>query len=215
MGLVGLGVGTLATYARTNDYLHFYEIDPEVPRIANSRFTYLAHCKGKLECTLGDARLSLEREPSQQFDLLALDAFSSDAIPVHLLTREAFTLYGRHLKTNGVIAVHISNRFLDLEPVLANVAREFHYHMAVILSNIDGPHPYWKAPAGWVLLTRNQGILDSPAIRKATEPPPAHPKRVPLWTDDFTSLYQILQQRPAEPALVSPVVPRPGAAPPK
>ena len=215
MGLVGLGVGTLAAYARTNDYLHFYEIDPEVLRVARTRFTYLAHCKGKVECTLGDARLSLEREPSQQFDLLALDAFSSDSIPVHLLTREAFALYDRHLKTNGVIAVHISNKNLDLEPVLANVARECHYHMAVIESNTEGPHPFWKLEAGWVLLTRNQAFLDSPDIRKAIKPPEAHPSQVPLWTDDFTSLYQILYQRPVGPTMASPVAPLPGAAPPQ
>jgi spermidine synthase len=190
----------MAAYVRTNDYLHFYEINPEVLRLAESPFTYLAHCKGKVECTLGDARLSLEREPSQQFDLLALDAFSSDAIPVHLLTREAFAVYDRHLKTNGVIAVHISSNNLDLEPVLANVGRECHYQMAVITSNSEEPRPFWKLSAVWVLLTRNLALLDSPAIRQATTPPPAHPRRVPLWTDDFTSLYQILykRERPVE-----------------
>ena len=175
MGLVGLGVGTLAAYARTNDYLHFYEIDPEVLRVATNRFTYLAHCKGKVECTLGDARLSLEREPSQQFDLLALDAFSGDAIPVHLLTREAFAMYDRHLKTNGVIAVHISNKSLDLEPVLANVARECHYHMAVIESNTDAAPPVLEAHATWVLLTRNQDLprlpQHSPGHQAARSPP--------------------------------------------
>ncbi len=215
MGLVGLGVGTLAAYARTNDYLHFYEIDPEVLRVATNRFTYLPHCKGKVECTLGDARLSLEREPSQQFDLLALDAFSSDSIPVHLLTREAFVMYDRHLKTNGVIAVHISNKNLDLEPVLANVARECHYQMAVIESNTEQPHPFWKLEAGWILLTRNPAFLDSPNIRKAIKPPEAHPKKVPLWTDDFTSLYQILYQRPVGPTEASPVAPLPGTSPPQ
>jgi SAM-dependent methyltransferase len=198
MGLVGLGIGTLAAYARTNDYLHFYEIDPEVLRIAQSRFTYLAHCKGKVEYTLGDARLALEREPSQQFDLLALDAFSSDAIPVHLLTREAFAVYDKHLKTNGVIAVHISNKNLDLEPVLANVARACHYRMAVIESNTSQADKFWKFAAGWVLLTRNPDILNTPAIRQATKPSETNPKRVRLWTDDFTSLYQILYQRPLE-----------------
>ena len=166
MGLVGLGVGTLAAYARTNDYLHFYEINPEVLRIAQSRFTYLAHCKGKVECTLGDARLSLEREPSQQFDLLALDAFNSDAIPVHLLTREAFELYDRHLKTNGVIAIHISNENLDLEPVLANVARECHYRLAVIVANTAEPRPFWKLPSVWVLLTRNQASSTPPPFAR-------------------------------------------------
>jgi spermidine synthase len=193
MGLVGLGVGTLAAYARTNDYLHFYEINPEVLRIAKSRFTYLAHCKGEVECTLGDARLSLERQPSQHFDLLVLDAFSGDAIPVHLLTREAFELYDRHLKTNGVIAVHISNNSLDLEPVLANVARERNYHMVVIEFTTSESHPFWMLTSTWALLARNQDLLNSEAIRRAARLPPVHPRQVPLWTDDFTSLYQILR----------------------
>jgi spermidine synthase len=198
IGVVGLGVGTLAAYARTNDYLHFYEIDPEVQRLAKSRFTYLAHCRGKVECTLGDARLSLEREPSQQFDLLALDAFSGDAIPVHLLTREAFAVYDRHLKTNGVIAVHISNKSLDLGPVLANVARERNYRMAVIESNTAEPRKFWVLTAVWVLLTRNPDLPNSPAIRQAARPPSASLHPVRLWTDDFTSMYQILCQRPIE-----------------
>ena len=171
--MVGLGVGTLAAYARTNDYLHFYEINPEVLRVAESRFTYLAHCKGRIECTLGDARLSLEREPSQQFDLLVLDAFSSDSIPVHLLTREAFAVYDRHLKTNGVIAVHISNKSLDLEPVLANVARECHYHMAVIESNASQSHLVLEA-------YRHLGVCLRGTRPSSTPPPFARPPSRPL-----------------------------------
>src|SRR5208283_1816496 len=109
-----------------------YEINPEVKRLASSRFTYLQHCPGKVEVVPGDARLSMEREPPQHFDLLALDAFSGDAIPVHLLTKEAFDIYERHMNTNGVIAVHISNHYLDLEPVVVNLARQFHYKLAPI-----------------------------------------------------------------------------------
>ena len=191
-GIIGLGVGTLAAYVRTNDYIHFYDINPEVLRLAQSRFTYLSHCPGKVECTLGDARLSLEREPAQQFNLLVLDAFSGDSIPVHLLTLEAFKIYERHLETNGVIAVHVSNKSLDLLPVVANVARERHYHMAVIDSNTSPNHPFWMLTATWVLLSRNQALLDSPAIRQAARPPDARIEPVRLWTDDFTSLYQIL-----------------------
>ena len=205
-GIIGLGVGTMAAYVRTNDYLHFYEINPEVLRLAESRFTYLAHCKGKVECTLGDGRLSLEREPSQQFDLLALDAFNGDAPPVHLLTREAFELYDRHLKTNGVIAVDISNKSLDLEPVLANIARERRYHMIVIDSNTSPGHPFWMLTATWLLLSRSEDILNSPGIRQAARPPNARVKHVRLWTDDFTSLYQILH-----PGAILPSATPPGA----
>src|SRR5262249_45285700 len=109
IGLVGLGVATLAAYCRTNDYLRGYELNPDVMRMATRFFTFAGHCLGKAECVIGDGRLCLEREPSQQFDLLALDAFNSDSIPVHLLTKEAFLVYERHMNTNGIIAVHISN----------------------------------------------------------------------------------------------------------
>src|SRR2546422_4110843 len=109
-----------------------YEINPEVKRLATSRFTYLSNCLGRVEVVLGDARLSMEREEPQAFDLLVLDAFSSDAIPVHLLTREAFELYQRHLRSGGIIAVHISNHYLDLEPVVVNVAKHFGFKLALI-----------------------------------------------------------------------------------
>ena len=132
IGLIGLGAGTLAAYGQAGDDFHFYEINPDVQRLASSRFTYLTNCPGKVEITLGDARLSLEQEPPQNFDLLVLDAFNSDAIPMHLLTEEAFTIYERHLKTNGLIAVHVSNRNLNLEPVVYNIAPQFHYHAITI-----------------------------------------------------------------------------------
>ena len=132
VGVVGLGVGTLAAYAQPGDDVRFYEINPEVCRLARSQFSYLAGCRGTVKVMLGDARLSLEREPPQRFDLLALDAFSGDAIPVHLLTAEAFEVYARHLKTNGIIAVHVSNNYLDLEPVLAGLARRFNYDAVAI-----------------------------------------------------------------------------------
>jgi len=195
IGIVGLGIGTLADYARAGDYFRFYEINPEVQRIANSRFTCLARCAGKVEVAPGDARLSLEREPPQQFDLLALDAFSSDAIPAHLLTREAFELYARHLKPNGVIAVHISNPYLDLEPVLVNVARHFGYRLAVV-ETIPGPDQWWLLPSLWVLLTHDRAMLDSPVISDAARPEETDSERVPLWTDDFTSVFRILRPPP-------------------
>ena len=192
VGAVGLGIGTLASYARPGDCFRFYEINPEVERIANSRFTCLSRCRGKAEVVLGDARLSLEREPPQGFDLLVLDAFSSDAVPAHLLTREAFDLYARHLKTNGVIAVHISNPYLDLEPVLVNAARRLNYRLAVI-ETIPAAGQWWLLPSLWVLLTRDAAILETPAIRDAARPEAAGSERVPLWTDDFTSVFHILK----------------------
>lgn len=193
LALVGLGVGTLTAYARPGDDVRVYEIDPEVQSVATSRFTYLAHCLGKVEIILGDARLSLEREASQDFDLLALDAFSDDTIPVHLLTQEAFAIYQRQLKTNGIIAVHVSNENLNLEPVLANLARRFDYRMAVI--EHQSPGQPWIADSTWVLLSRSGGILDAPALRVAARPPQTNSVSIPLWTDDFASLFPILHAR--------------------
>lgn len=192
IGVVGLGTGTFAAFGRSGDYVRVYEINPEVQRIANSPFTYLANCRGKVEVALGDARLSLERESPQRFDLLALDAFSSDSIPVHLLTREAFAVYERHLNPNGIIAVHISNHYLDLEPVVANLAREFNYCSAIIDQD-ELEDEWWVYGSTWILLTHSQAIIDSPAIREAAASVKPRHTRVPLWTDDFTSLFQILK----------------------
>lgn len=192
IGLVGLGAGTLSAYGRTNDYLRIYEINPAVRQLAATRFTYLANCPARVEVTLGDARLSMEREPPQNFDLLALDAFSSDAIPVHLLTREAFALYLRHLNPDGIIAVHISNHYLDLEPVVANLARQFGFGLATI-DYEETDEAWWLYSSTWILLSRNQKVLDTPAIRAAATPAKPRPRNVPQWTDDFASLFQILR----------------------
>jgi spermidine synthase len=171
--------------------MRIYEINPEVKRIASAPFSYLARCKGRVEVALGDARLTLEREQPQQFDLLALDAFSSDSIPVHLLTREAFTLYERHLATNGVLLVHISNHYLDLEPVVVNLARQFNYRFAIV-DQEQSDDEWWVYGSTWVLLSHNDALLNSAAIRQQTTAPRSRVK-VPLWTDDFASLFQILK----------------------
>ena len=195
IGVVGLGAGTLATYPQAGDTLHLYEINPEVLRLASKWFTYLTNCQAKLEMTLGDARLALEKEPPQNFDLLVLDAFNSDAPPVHLLTKEAFAIYQRHLKTNGMLAVNVSNRRVNLDPVLANLAREFNYQM-VIVDNAVPPDKPWIMSASWALLARDEGgrkILNSSAIQLASRPPLTNSVSIPLWTDDFASLFQILR----------------------
>ena len=130
VGLVGLGVGTLAAYGKKGDYFRFYEIDADVVRLAREYFSFLPQCAATVDVVAGDARLSLEREPPQQFDVLVLDAFSGDAIPVHLLTAEAFVVYLRHLRADGVIAVHISSRYVDLVTVVTAMARHFELESA-------------------------------------------------------------------------------------
>jgi SAM-dependent methyltransferase len=201
IGVVGLGTGTMAAHGRTGDHIHFYEINPEVKQLATSRFTYLKNCRASVDVAIGDARLTMERESPQGFDLLALDAFSSDAIPVHLLTREAFALYSRHLRPGGILAVHISNYYLDLEPVVANLAREFDYKLAIVdytdaswdEESEEEESPWWAYSSTWILLSRNEAILKSPAISRVTSPAKEDRAKIPLWTDDFASLFQILQ----------------------
>src|SRR5262249_23747021 len=117
VGLIGMGIGTIATYGAEGDVMRFYEINPQVVRFAEEGFTFLSDSHAKVEIVMGDARLSLEREPDETFDVLVVDAFSGDAIPVHLMTTQAMELYKRHLKPGGVIAMHVSNRFLNLVPV--------------------------------------------------------------------------------------------------
>ena len=135
----------------------------------------------------------MERDAPQQFDLLALDAFSSDAIPVHLLTKEAFDVYQRHLKTNSIIAVHVSNHYLDLEPVVANLAKKFGYRMAIIDFD-ENDEEWWLYSSTWILLTRDENLFHQFAIRAAARTSTPSSRKVPLWTDDFTSLFQILKK---------------------
>ncbi len=190
VGVVGLGAGTIAAYGRPGDQYSFYEINPLDVQIANQEFTYLRDSQANINIVLGDARLSLEREPPQGFDILAVDAFSGDSIPVHLLTRQAFDLYFRHLKPSGVLAVHISNKYLDLEPVVAAAATWFSRE-AVMISNSDD-HQKGVYASSWILVGSRTGFLGQPQIEKAgTILAPA--KNGALWTDDYSSLLRILK----------------------
>lgn len=197
LGMVGLGAGSIAAYGLPGDRLRIYEIDPDVIRLARERFTYLDLSVAAIEIVPGDARLTLEAElqrgAPQHFDLLALDAFSSDAIPVHLLTREAVAIYLQHLKPDGILAVHISNRHLNLLPVLEALAREFQLHQAVISDDPDAEREWWLYPTTWVLLTRHEALLRADEILNATEIPAAEPARAVLWTDDHASVLSVLK----------------------
>jgi spermidine synthase len=194
LGLVGLGTGTLAAYARGGDYLRIYEINPDVEQLARKHFKYLDYCQGKVDIVMGDARLMMDREVAagntQKFDLLALDAFSSDAIPVHLLTREAFQTYLRQIRDDGVIAVHISNRYLDLRPVVERLAAEF--GLSTVCISEDSEANWWVYATTWVLVSRDKNFLAAKDIAAAADTA-AGAKAGPLWTDDFASLYAILK----------------------
>lgn len=203
VGLIGLGAGTLATYGRPGDVFRFYEINPNTKLLAETQFSFLSNSAARIEIVLGDGRLSLENEAPQAFDLLVLDAFSGDAVPIHLLTREAFQTYLRHLKTNGVIAVHTSNRNLDLLPVALGAAAQFQLGTAYIFwqkgtaSLLADPSgntgEWWLESSRWVLLSRDDTFLQSEPISQAATPIYPNAQPVLLWTDDHASLFSILR----------------------
>ena len=190
VGVVGLGAGTLAAYGRTGDVFRFYDINSGVVELARSEFTFLKDSAAKVEVALGDARLSLEREPPENFDVLALDAFSSDAIPVHLLTVEAFKTYLRHLKPGGVLAVHISNRYLDLVPVVQQAGRRLSLEVRQVESDDDDETGVYRSD--WMLLSASPAPFEGELLKEAAERIDAVP-RVRLWTDDYSDLYRILK----------------------
>jgi SAM-dependent methyltransferase len=195
MGVVGLGVGTLAAYGRAGDTLRFYEINPEVVKIAKTQFTYLSGCPAHVDMVVGDARLSMAHEPSQRFDVLVIDAFSGDAIPVHLLTREAFALYWRHLKPDGVLAVHVSNRYLDLSPLVLLAAKESGMDAWEVDGDDDDAYEIYTST--YVLVSNRPGFFDHPLLRgmRIKTPIPPHLR---VWTDDFSNLWQVLNLKGVE-----------------
>jgi SAM-dependent methyltransferase len=190
VGVIGLGTGTLAAYGKPGDSFRFYEINPQVIAVANGWFTFLKQSPAESEIILGDARLSLESAPPQQFDVLAVDAFSGDAIPVHLLTKEAFAVYFRHLKPDGILAVHTSNTYLNLAPVVKLLAEDADYPTRLIASEEDVS--MMISSADWVLVTRNQEFLNKPETFPGSQTIEV-PARLRLWTDDYNNLYEILR----------------------
>jgi SAM-dependent methyltransferase len=185
VGIVGLGAGTLAAYARAGDTYRFYELNPSVVRIARSNFDYLSDSPGNIEIVEGDGRLSLDREPPQNFDVLLLDAFSSDAVPTHLLTTEALAVYLRHLAPGGVLAFHVTNRALDLESVLASAAASSGMSGCSIRTGEDPS--IFRTSATWVILYRDHHTCEPPSS------PLQNRSRVAAWTDEHTSIWPILQ----------------------
>jgi hypothetical protein len=195
LGLVGLGTGTLASYGRAADHIRIYEINPAVEQLSQSRFTYVNSSPAHVEIVHGDARLSMEQELArhepQGFDVLALDAFNSDAIPVHLLTREAFAIYLQQIAPDGIIAVHISNRYFDLQPVVTHLAKEFGL-ACVTVDDDQGNDQWWIYETTWMLVARDPAVLQRSLIKSGSTK--SYDRAgVPLWTDDYTSLFKILK----------------------
>jgi hypothetical protein len=198
IGDVGLGVGTLAAFGRQNDSIRFYEINPDVIQLAQGLggyFDYVTASPARTMIVPGDARLSLERElaadGSNQFDILSLDAFSDSAMPVHLMTEEAWQVYLAHLKPDGILAINISTHALDLRPVVKALADHFGLSAVIVQDQGDGERAFWST---WMLVTRNQAFLQQPQVAariKSTHDLPP----VRLWTDDYSNILQVIDLR--------------------
>jgi SAM-dependent methyltransferase/MFS family permease len=194
VGVIGLGAGVIASWMKPGDALVFYEISPRVVDIAHREFTFLNDSSAKIEIVLGDGRLSLEREPPRQYDVMGIDAFSGDSIPMHLVTREAMALYIKHLKPDGVIVFQATNRFIDLLPVVKRLASEFGFEAVNIADDPesgDGPE-YWYSATDQVIVTRNAKLLAWPRIADAAEEIEER-KSLPIFTDSHHNLLRILK----------------------
>ena len=193
-GIIGLGAGVIAAYGRPGDEFVFYEISPRVAQIAGSEFTFLKHTAARSSVVMGDGRLSLEREAPRGYDVLGIDAFSGDSIPMHLITREAMAIYVRHLKPDGVIVFQATNRFVDLMPVVRRLASEFGFE-AVLVS--DSPADaegadYWYSSTDQVIVTRNRALLEVPLLAQAATPIEERAD-LPVFTDAHHNLLRILK----------------------
>jgi spermidine synthase len=189
IGVIGLGAGTLAAYGQPGDRIRFYEINPAVVPIAQNVFTYLRESGAQITVVGGDARTELTREAPQQFDVLVVDAFSGDAIPLHLLTTQALALYRKHLAPSGVIAFHISNQHVDLEPALALLAQSA--GMKAMRFSSPSNDDRDEFVAYWVLLTYDGEFFAQPEVAAAGHAPVFRPG-LRLWTDDYSSLLPLL-----------------------
>lgn len=199
VAVIGLGTGSMAAHGKTGDLYRFYDIDPKIERIARQYFTYLDESDADTEVILGDARISLEREVKHgpgNYDVIVLDAFSGDAIPAHLLTDESFAVYDQLLRREpdgtpmGIVAIHISNRYLDLKPVVAAIAKKHGYQTHLVHTEEGFGHA--DTGSDWVLVTQNKEFLEIPLVASLGKP--LAPKTELLWTDQRTSLFPILQR---------------------
>jgi len=189
VGVIGLGAGTLAVYGQKGDLYRMYEINPAIISVANTEFSYLSNSRAKIDLILGDARLMLEKEKPQSFDLLVIDAFSGDSVPAHLLTIEAMNVYLRHMNESGIIAYHVTNRFLDLPPLIKELAKHLDLHSVLISDKNDNP---LLRDTDWVLVSRSINLLNQESIRNRTTDI-KNVKGLQPWSDNFNNLFTILK----------------------
>ena len=196
IGVIGLGAGTIAAYGRPGDIIRFYDINPAVQPTAEHYFTFLRDSPAHVEVIPGDARLALEGEAPQRYDVLVVDAFSGDGIPVHLITSEALALYKRHLRPLGIVAFHVSNRFLDLEPVVQQLADHAGMRELLISTPVDATRDLFAAD--WVLVTDNEAFLGRPEVARAAQAIKVR-SGMRRWTDDYSSLLPVVRMRSSTP----------------
>jgi len=192
IGVIGLGAGTIAAYGKAGDHIRFYDINPAVEDVARNQFTYVRGSPADIDVVIGDARVSMANEAPQRYDVIAVDAFSGDAIPVHLITLEALEVYKRHLAPGGIVAFHVSNRHLDLKPVVAQIAARAGMKTIWISNEEDTKKDVWRSD--WVLVTNNRAFLERQDIASATSKFTI-PRTLRLWTDDYNSLLPIFKFR--------------------
>lgn len=196
IGILGLGAGVTASLAREGDTLHYYELNPLIPQIAKSEFTFYESCPATKEIHMGDGRLVLEAmTTSENLDFLVMDAFSSDAVPMHLLTREAYQIYLRHLKPDGVLVFNISNRYLNLEPVVSTAAKEVGFEGVTIIDEGD-TQPYYVGST-WMILSRDKSFFNHPNFQDADVNPMRITAGFRTWTDDYSNIVRITNGLPA------------------
>jgi len=192
VGVIGLGGGTLAAYGREGDYYRFYEINPDVIEIAREYFSYLSDLPSKSDMVLGDARISLEREAPQAFDVLALDAFSGDAVPAHLITVEAMKIYLGHLNEHGVLAIHISNRHIDLLPVVSGLCRHLGLQCRHVPTRMD--LGTGSGTCEWAVVSRKAGLIEKLVANQQVARSFGPEEELPLWTDNFSNIIGSLRK---------------------
>lgn len=193
IGTIGLGVGTTAAYCREKDKFVFYEINPEVLHLAEKYFTFLSLCNN-VSIVLGDARLSLEKE-DRAYDVLSVDAFTDDSIPIHLLTKESFELYLSNLTDEGILAVHISNRYLDLNPPIARLAKEFDLYYVNVPAGLEYDGPAIGSTGEWILLSKDNSLLEKVKEYREDAKDEKGTRDFSLWTDDYSSILPLVRFR--------------------
>jgi hypothetical protein len=195
VGAIGLGVGTVAAYGRPGDFFRFYEINSNVESVAREYFGYLDNSKADIEVVIGDGRRTMQREletrGSQQYDVIIVDAFNGDAIPIHLLTQEASDLYWQHLHENGVLALHITNFHVDLSDVVRQMA--IHAHKEAIFVEDDGQGDSYDDSSDWVIITSNQAFINDSYVRRFQDDW-YHELKPIIWTDDFSNLFETVER---------------------